>query len=75
MVMKFFNGDEILLCCNGASRESPSTAGYEFDVRNHYGESVFAESGGLGVASIRALEWSLKIRSTRLSLNQIPKLL
>ncbi|XP_026428348.1 uncharacterized protein LOC113324243 [Papaver somniferum] len=61
--------DETILCCDGASRGNPGKAGYGFVVRNHIGNFVYAESGGLGVlanyiaefiASIRALEWALE---------------
>ncbi|XP_026456306.1 uncharacterized protein LOC113357190 [Papaver somniferum] len=61
--------DEVLLCCDGASRGNPGTAGYGFAVRNHNGEFVYAEAGGLGmttnfiaefVSSIRAFKWAFE---------------
>ncbi|XP_026450641.1 uncharacterized protein LOC113350732 [Papaver somniferum] len=61
------SNEEILLCCDGASRGNPGITRYGFVVRNQCGDFVFAESGGLGVtanyiaefiASIRALEWA-----------------
>ncbi|XP_026451430.1 uncharacterized protein LOC113351705 [Papaver somniferum] len=63
------SNEEILLCCDGASRGNPGIAGYGFVVRNQYGDFVFAESGGLGVitnyiaefiASVIALEWAIE---------------
>ncbi|XP_026436161.1 uncharacterized protein LOC113334026 [Papaver somniferum] len=61
--------DEILMCCDGASRGNPGLAGYGFIFRNNSGDFVFAEYGGLGIvtnyidefiASIRALEWEVE---------------
>ncbi|XP_026459775.1 uncharacterized protein LOC113360481 [Papaver somniferum] len=63
------NEDELLLCCDGASRGNPGNAGYGFVARNHSGMFVFAESGGLGftsnyvaeyMANIRAMEWAVE---------------
>ncbi|XP_026459417.1 uncharacterized protein LOC113360085 [Papaver somniferum] len=71
-IIEFFlylpSGEDILLCCDGASRGNPGTAGYGFIARNQYEDFVIAESGGLGVttnyvaefyASIRSMEWAI----------------
>ncbi|XP_026398762.1 uncharacterized protein LOC113294590 [Papaver somniferum] len=76
------NNEEILLCCDGASRDNPDIAGYGFVVRNQYGDFVFAESGGLGVttnyvaafiASVRALEWAIKHQKYKIILQSDSK--
>ncbi|XP_026452010.1 uncharacterized protein LOC113352401 [Papaver somniferum] len=62
------NENELLLCCDGASRGNPGNADYGFVVRNHVGAFIFAESGGLGITTnyveefiscIKALEWAV----------------
>ncbi|XP_026410895.1 uncharacterized protein LOC113306135 [Papaver somniferum] len=71
------NENELLLCCDGASRGNPGIAGYGFVVRNHFGSFIFAESGGLGITTnyvaefiscIKALEWAVECLSFKLVL-------
>ncbi|XP_026383392.1 uncharacterized protein LOC113278880 [Papaver somniferum] len=40
----------LLLCCDGAFKGNPGTAGFGFIGRNNSGDFVIAMSGGLGVA-------------------------
>ncbi|XP_026420221.1 uncharacterized protein LOC113316218 [Papaver somniferum] len=74
--------DELLLCCDGASRGNLGIAGYGFIVRNSAGVFVYTETGGLGIvsnyvakfiASIRALEWALENQKTKVILQSDSK--
>ncbi|XP_026399370.1 uncharacterized protein LOC113295234 [Papaver somniferum] len=60
--------NQILLCCDGASKGNPGTAGFGFVGRNNNGVVIVAASGGLGtatnflaevVAVICAGEWAI----------------
>ncbi|XP_026455155.1 uncharacterized protein LOC113356274 [Papaver somniferum] len=76
------NENELLLCCDGASRGNPGTAGYGFIVRNYIGAFIFAESGGLGITTnyvaefilcIKAMEWAVENQNVRLILQSDSK--
>ncbi|XP_026411038.1 uncharacterized protein LOC113306300 [Papaver somniferum] len=42
---------QLLLCCDGASRENPGASGYGIFGRNSTGEFIIAISGGLGIST------------------------
>ncbi|XP_026458765.1 uncharacterized protein LOC113359325 [Papaver somniferum] len=78
----FLNEDELILCCDEASRGNPGNAEYGFIARNHLGSFVFAETGGLGVttnyvaefmANIRTLEWAFENQKFKLILESDSK--
>ncbi|XP_026420132.1 uncharacterized protein LOC113316125 [Papaver somniferum] len=61
-------GDQILLCCDGATRNNPGEAGYGFVGRDSYGTVLIAVAGGMGIATnfmaevyaiINACEWAI----------------
>ncbi|XP_026399096.1 uncharacterized protein LOC113294944 [Papaver somniferum] len=43
--------NNILLCCDGASKGNPSISGYGFIERTHSGEFLIVVSGGLGIST------------------------
>ncbi|XP_026398784.1 uncharacterized protein LOC113294614 [Papaver somniferum] len=61
--------NQILICCDGASRGNPRAAGMGFVCRGENGEFIYAESRGLGIATniiaeimaiIGAAEWAVE---------------
>ncbi|XP_026400004.1 uncharacterized protein LOC113295885 [Papaver somniferum] len=61
--------NQILLCCDGASKGNPGMSGYGFVGRTSNGECIVAMAGGLGVATnyfaevmalLCAEEWAIK---------------
>ncbi|XP_026428587.1 uncharacterized protein LOC113324482 [Papaver somniferum] len=66
-------GNQILICCDGASKGNPGNVGVGFIDRNQQGDCMGASTGGLGVTSnyiaeimdvIIAGEWAVKKRFT-----------
>ncbi|XP_026378740.1 uncharacterized protein LOC113273196 [Papaver somniferum] len=67
-----------LLCCDGASRGNLGNSGYGFIIRDHTGQFIAAESGGLGVTTnfvaeimgtLCALEWAVKHNNLQVIVN------
>ncbi|KAI3981951.1 hypothetical protein MKX01_018857, partial [Papaver californicum] len=61
--------NQLLLCCDRASRGNPGEVGYGFIGRNNEGDCIIAVAGGLGVATnyyaevmavLCAGEWTIK---------------
>lgn len=48
--------NQIVLCCDGASRGNPGVSGYGFIGRRHTGEFLIAFSGGLGISTNYVVE-------------------
>ncbi|XP_026451791.1 uncharacterized protein LOC113352141 [Papaver somniferum] len=72
---KLPQSNQLLLCCDGASRGNPWIAGYGIIARNNAGDCVIAIAGGLGIATnffaeIMAVfcagEWAIKNGFSRL---------
>ncbi|XP_026396694.1 uncharacterized protein LOC113291371 [Papaver somniferum] len=45
------SNNQILLCCDGASKGNPGVSGYGFIGRNETGDCIVAQAGGLGIAT------------------------
>ncbi|XP_026420220.1 uncharacterized protein LOC113316217 [Papaver somniferum] len=70
--------DNLLFCCDGASRGNPGNAGYGFIVRDNSGSFITAECGGLGISTnfiaeimgaLCAMEWDVLNQKEKIIIN------
>ncbi|XP_026399022.1 uncharacterized protein LOC113294859 [Papaver somniferum] len=70
--------NQILVCCDGASRGNPGSAGFGFVCRNYEGAFLYAEARGLGIttnfiaellAIISTAEWVIQEEVEDLTIN------
>ncbi|XP_026417291.1 uncharacterized protein LOC113312772 [Papaver somniferum] len=70
--------ENLLFCCDGASRGNPGNAGYGFIVKDNSGSFITAESGGLGISTnfiakimgaLCAMEWVVLNQKEKIIIN------